>query len=1025
MNDNGSSSRAKAAFSRADLLWGFYALDQARHEELAELLGFETTENLDPQHTQTPQPPANLTGDEREKPFQEDIPDKAEVIEKNTATTSSYYRILSRQLTDTQPPAETEEPALPDWFTNASPTVLEESESRIPAIHRVAPLHRPLTPWSRLLPMLQRVLGDNISGIQPDMPRLVKRVADRRCIRRIPRRQRRTWALTARVLIDINAQNFPYRRDFIQLRERLIDARGAEGLDVQYVHDEPGGVVARYQYGRELLQPWLTPEKGTPILILSDLGMQGGSRRAFYAWLVFGQLLKVQGFRPTVLMPVAERHIDKRLLKYFDCIVWDRNSRLKRVKGTYQPEKDTQDHGETIDRLLAYFFAAVRVELGLLRAIRQILPPRDYDIGHESLLWRHPAVNREGDEWGWKASGKPRYLEEARRLLRELKPSQQERLVELIGCYHARYPDEIYFEAMYGLMMLGLPVPEVVKQATEAFMQDLVATYWANPDSCLLDGWVKRHLLRHADREHRQYHRYWLPFLAFAKRHEAKRNHSKEIEMPEDLSPEEKAEVLRFANQAPKLENYLLRQSGEALELLSEQAFNQPSQTDEWRANASMGAALLKLSLSDSHIFHTHYDDNGNQGGALLDLSMAGKQAFRFPATGQHEFQIGRERFHLEVKTIHQLREPWMQRVAYGSGGLWAESITGGSYYWHPPEWQAKTQMLPGFWHYLPPNTTDLTPDWAAASGRDPYGLYAEIDIAGVKQRFRWIEPTRFLMGSPEDENGRYKNETQHEVTLSQGYWLADTACTQALWQAVRGDNPSQFKGDNNPVEQVSWNDVEKCLEALNRQYPALKLRLPTEAEWENACRAGGGPGNPFNFAGELSLDKVNYRGTWDDYDNWGETALKKTTPVKSYPPNAWGLYEMHGNVWEWCQDWYSDYKEEAQDDLQGPGEGARRVLRGGSWFNGGRSCRSAYRGHGGPSSRYADSVGFRLARGQALKSVRSGASQQPLVSPAAERGGHERGMAGGSVDKTKKTQGTSSKSKKGFLGEMLDRLKK
>jgi formylglycine-generating enzyme required for sulfatase activity len=354
---------------------------------------------------------------------------------------------------------------------------------------------------------------------------------------------------------------------------------------------------------------------------------------------------------------------------------------------------------------------------------------------------------------------------------------------------------------------------------------------------------------------------------------------------------------------------------------------------------------------------------------------------------------------------------------------LWAESITGGSYYWHPPEWQAKTQMLPGFWHYLPPNTTDLTPDWAAASGRDPYGLYAEIDIAGVKQRFRWIEPTHFLMGAPEDENGRYDDEIQHEVTLSQGYWLADTACTQALWQAVRGDNPSEFKGDNKPVERVSWNDVEKCLEALNRQYPALKLRLPTEAEWENACRAGGGPGNPFNFAGELSLDKVNYRGTWDDYDNWGETALKKTTPVKSYPPNAWGLYEMHGNVWEWCQDWYSDYKEEAQDDPQGPREGAHRVLRGGSWIGFGSFCRSAFHGHGVPSSR-DDDFGFRLARGQALKSVRSGASQQPLGSPAAERGGHERGMAGGAVDKTKQTQGRSSKNKKGLLGEILDRLK-
>ena len=120
-------------------------------------------------------------------------------------------------------------------------------------------------------------------------------------------------------------------------------------------------------------------------------------------------------------------------------------------------------------------------------------------------------------------------------------------------------------------------------------------------------------------------------------------------------------------------------------------------------------------------------------------------------------------------------------------------------------------------------------------------------------QRFRWIQPGSFVMGSPEEENGRYDDETPHQVNLSQGYWLADTACTQALWQAVMGNNPSQFKGENRPVDSVSWNDVQQFIETLNQQQPGLNLRLPSEAEWEYACRAG--TTGAFNFEGELSLD--------------------------------------------------------------------------------------------------------------------------------------------------------------------------
>ncbi|MBU0654435.1 MAG: formylglycine-generating enzyme family protein [Gammaproteobacteria bacterium] len=240
---------------------------------------------------------------------------------------------------------------------------------------------------------------------------------------------------------------------------------------------------------------------------------------------------------------------------------------------------------------------------------------------------------------------------------------------------------------------------------------------------------------------------------------------------------------------------------------------------------------------------------------------------------------------------------------------------------------------------------------WASASGDDQYGHYADLNVKGVIQRFRWLSPGKFLMGSPLSEPERGDDEFLHEVTLSQGFWLADTACTQALWQAVMGGNPAKFKETpNNPVENVSWDDAQGFIKKLNSLAAGLHLRLPMEAEWEYACRAG--TGTRYSFGNDITKQQVNYN------KNVGQTV-----PVKSLPANPWGLYEMHGNVWEWCQDWYGSYPAEPVVDPQGSQSDFFRVLRGGSWFYNGRSCRSADRHRDDPGFRRS-LYGFRLARG-------------------------------------------------------------
>lgn len=227
---------------------------------------------------------------------------------------------------------------------------------------------------------------------------------------------------------------------------------------------------------------------------------------------------------------------------------------------------------------------------------------------------------------------------------------------------------------------------------------------------------------------------------------------------------------------------------------------------------------------------------------------------------------------------------------------------------------------------------------------------------------FVYIQPGTFTMGSPPDEAGRDNDETQHQVTLTRGFYLQTTEVTQGQWQAVMGSNPSYFKncGNDCPVEQVSWNDAQEFIRRLNQREGGAGYRLPTEAEWEYAARAG--TTTPFHAGTCLFTDKANYDGNYPLSGCAKGECRKNTVRVGSFAPNAWGLYDMHGNVWEWCQDWYGNYPSESVTDPTGPSGGSDRVYRGGSWYNHARLCRSAVR-YGISPRFWNPDLGLRLLR--------------------------------------------------------------
>jgi uncharacterized protein (TIGR02996 family) len=228
----------------------------------------------------------------------------------------------------------------------------------------------------------------------------------------------------------------------------------------------------------------------------------------------------------------------------------------------------------------------------------------------------------------------------------------------------------------------------------------------------------------------------------------------------------------------------------------------------------------------------------------------------------------------------------------------------------------------------------------------------------GVPLVGSFVPPGSFLMGGTEND----AEKPVHRVTLTTGYFLGVHPVTQAQWAAVMGTDPSHFKGPNRPVEQVSWDECQEfCVSLTAHQNRRGAVGLPTEAQWEWACRAG--TTTHFHFGDVPSTDRLNYDGSRSWNGSKKGKNRKQTTDVGSFPPNPWGLFDLHGNVWEWCADAYAPYTSDEQIDPIGKSEDSDdiyRVLRGGSWRIGPQDCRAAYRGRGAPDPR-SSFIGFRV----------------------------------------------------------------
>ena len=792
-------------------------------------------------------------------------------------------------------------------------------------------LPTPVVSFASLVPLLFNGLGEEIRVSRPAWDKLVKIIATGRPIRKIPRHREKRWPRHVTVIRDRHKNLFPYWHDFESLIQDLQNLLGKDRVTTLCLDEQgPDTLLPCPPSGRSGIPP------ESAVLVLSNLDDFGSIAREL-AWQAFFRRLTRHGCRIITLSPASRSPAD-----FFLCRLSRPHSLFQHLFPVRQPSVKgfslPVQHDE-IETALTMIAPLPLVDRGLLRKLR-----REFSWGTpplEGIVWNHDKIMR--SYLGIRISLK--HKQEYEQRFASLDPAVRDRFWALVHRHHEKgYPglksleqlsqaalepalekgsiDLGYYKTLLAqYCQTGADNPEQeepLRQQLRTMLAMIPATVWQRQDA--LQEFSTQAFAVAFDREIRE---------------------GRWPELPPGLLP----------SQVPRLESplhtksvvfALFQESHQGRAIVCEET------TAEQHGGKTRAAQVVRFTTSPVHPATLILPGENRQRVVASPLSVT-------PDDKPLIFAEQTARYHLQAVP----RPTWAEAIGRDRQGLFVETRQGDPatrVYWLPEEVTADGRRLAATWFPCVELGEEL--------GRDHYGVYWELNIRDIVYRCRWIPPGTFLMGSPKDEPERDDDEKQHPVTLTRGFWLGETTVTQELYKVVMGINPSRFRGKKRPVENVSWQDCQEFCKKLQSlpETKGLTFHLPTEAQWEYGCRAG--TTTPFSFGANITPEQVNYNGNYP-YNN-GNRGLyrRETVEVRSLPCNAWGLYEMHGNVWEWCRDWYGEYPDGPVQDPEGPGQGGLRVLRGGSWFIDGGRCRSAFRLWVGPGSR--DGLfGFRLSPGQ------------------------------------------------------------
>ncbi len=765
-----------------------------------------------------------------------------------------------------------------------------------------------LMPWPRLRQRLHALLATPRRSRRVDEPALLARAARREPILSAPRARARRFPSSLWLVCDRSTHLLPTWTDQDRLEQRLAKLIPGAALCTWTLMRGPRSTTLEQIKGS-----LKRPSPGAPLLVLSDLGAYGtlGAQRE---WSDFLQRQRSAGHAFHALAPVPRRRWPTSVTRLGRVEPWDR------TRADCGP-RTSEDQARASDALLRSLAWLTFVEPGLLRAVRFTFSAAECDVGTEIDTW---ARFRDGHVDGASLDPASRAALLDQKII-EPDRARRERLArafQLIRRWRQAYAGLIATEER---IVWGCTVDGALAEASGV---DVSAEVRA----------VKR-LIVDLERSPDPRMVAWLDRVCERSLGPVGSNSAAQAVLQ---SAQAAARSKRRRDPIP----YGLIQRGSRLVGVTLDG-SRPGNT-----------SLLGWITSKTEMLWASHDDGRHwtpfepsEGVELPDAPL------RLRSTCD------------EVVIVPHRKPIGVDAMGCDAHGLWADAGSGrerARFRWTPPS--GKPGEAGGRWQLLEPHGIE----WASDVGFDGVSVWAEVRVNKVAFRMRRIPGGRFVMGSPETELGRSKDEQQHVVELS-GFWLGETPVTQELWTAIRAPNPSRHKSPRLPVESVSWDDCERFLEDLNRTVPGLAMRFPTESEWEYACRAGT---TTATYAGDLSdqLDSPNLERI-----AWYSATTSGTQPVRMLYANAFGLHDMLGNVFEWCVDWFGHYPGGTTVDPLGPSSGGERVLRGGAWFSIARFVRAASRYAYRPSSSSVN-FGVRLARGpsELTGAERGGSDSEP-----------------------------------------------